>query len=105
MLGPLLLGCHATVLWAYAALKLHQSIDAHSGFTLPFPLSPYSVAALGFDSARAHDFHHSHNRGCFGGWTIFWDWLCGTDGPYRAHIEKETTAAARLQATKDGARA
>ena len=41
--GPLLLGCHVTVFWGYLALKLWQSIDAHSGYNLPFPVSPFSA--------------------------------------------------------------
>ena len=42
--------------------KLWQSIDAHSGYDLPFPLSPWSAIKY-MDCAPAHDFHHSHNHG------------------------------------------
>ena len=66
--GPLLLGSHASVVSGYASLKLWQSVDAHSGLLLPF--SPWS-AAPGMDCARAHDFHHSHNVGNFGGFFMF----------------------------------
>ena len=31
------------VLWLYVSLKLWQSIDAHSGYDLPFPFSPWSA--------------------------------------------------------------
>lgn len=85
--GPLLLGAHVSVFWAYVGLKLWQSIDAHSGYDLPFPLTPWS-AIRWMDCAPAHDFHHAHNAGNYGGYTIFWDWLCGTDRPYREHLRK-----------------
>jgi methylsterol monooxygenase len=91
--GPMLLGGHAVLFWFYAALKLHQSIDAHSGYALPFPLSPYTIEWLGLDCARAHDYHHSNNVGNFGGWTIAWDHLMGTDTHYRAHRRKQTKQA------------
>ena len=46
----------------YTGAKLWQSIDAHSGYDLPFPLSPWSAIKY-MDCAPAHDFHHSHNHG------------------------------------------
>jgi len=45
--GPIILGSHMSVLWLYFGLKLHQSIDAHSGYDLPFPLSPWSAIVHG----------------------------------------------------------
>jgi len=41
------------------------------------------------DCAPAHDFHHSHNTGNFGGFFIFWDWICGTDGRYNNFLAKK----------------
>jgi sterol desaturase/sphingolipid hydroxylase (fatty acid hydroxylase superfamily) len=108
--GPLLLGSHFTTLLAYTCLKLHQSIDAHSGYDLPLPFSPWSAWRGVLDGARAHDFHHSKNVGNFGGYTPFWgapartaphatvltpvraDWLCGTDQAYRKHLATERSA-------------
>ena len=105
MAGPLLLGAHMGVVWLYAALKLTQSIDAHSGYELPFPLSVWSVVDA-MDAAPAHGnphvrfflgcvaqmiseisvrigYHHSHSNGCYGGYFVFWDRLCGTDRAYK----------------------
>ena len=84
--GPLLLGSHVTVFWMYSALKLWQSIDAHSGYNLPFPISPFSFITW-MDCAPAHDYHHSNNLGNFGGFFIFWDWLMGTDEKYLKHLQ------------------
>jgi sterol desaturase/sphingolipid hydroxylase (fatty acid hydroxylase superfamily) len=70
----------------YSALKLWQSIDAHSGYNLPFPISPFSFITW-MDCAPAHDYHHSNNLGNFGGFFIFWDWLMGTDEKYLKHLQ------------------
>jgi hypothetical protein len=35
--------------------------------------------------SERHDFHHSKFQGSYGSFFCFWDWLCGTDVPYRAH--------------------
>ena len=66
-------------------LKLAQSIDAHSGYDLPFPLSIWSAVDV-MDCAPAHSFHHSRNTGMYGGYFVFWDRLCGTDASYRTHL-------------------
>ena len=92
--GPLLLASHATVVVGYAGIKLWQSIDAHCGMILPPPLSLWN-SLPGMDCAGAHDYHHSHNVGNFGGFFMFWDWLCGTDQPYRRYLaQKEGRKAA-----------
>ncbi len=62
--------------------KLWQSIDAHSGYSLPFPFSPWTIKAIGMDCSQAHYFHHSVNVGNYGGYFMFWDWLCGTNEKY-----------------------
>ena len=66
LVGPLLLGAtataHVSVLVFYAGLKMWQSVDAHSGYNLPFPLCPFSALPY-MDCAPAHSFHHSHNSG------------------------------------------
>ena len=92
VLGALLLGSHVSVAFGYMAMKVWQSIDAHCGFLLPFPLSPWNVLP-GMDCALAHDFHHSHNMGCYGGFFVWWDVLCGTDKAYRKSLGKRKTTA------------
>lgn len=83
--GPLVLRCHPAIVITYACMKLYQSMEAHSGFALPFPFSVTSLIDS-MDCAPAHDFHHSHNVGNFGGHFMFWDWLCGTDAHYRRFV-------------------
>ena len=63
VIGPLLMKTHASVFFFYTTFKLVQSLDAHSGFNLPF--SPFSILDS-MDCAPAHDFHHTHNVGNYG---------------------------------------
>jgi len=86
------MGTHLSVTWMYLNLKLWQSIDAHSGYNWPFPVSPFSVIAS-MDCAPAHDYHHSHNVGNFGGYFIFWDYMMGTDKAYTKHLKAEEKKA------------
>ncbi|KAJ1411742.1 fatty acid hydroxylase superfamily-domain-containing protein [Ochromonadaceae sp. CCMP2298] len=74
--GCLVMGSHVQVLWLWLSIRILETVDAHSGYR--FPLSPFH--ALPFQGgADRHDFHHSHNVGCYGSFTVFWDWACGTD--------------------------
>jgi sterol desaturase/sphingolipid hydroxylase (fatty acid hydroxylase superfamily) len=92
--GAFLLGAHASVLIGYVGLKLWQSVDAHSGYVMPFPLSPWNLL-LGMDCSRAHDFHHSNNVGNYGGYFTFWDSVCGTDAAYKRHMGKNKHKTAK----------
>ncbi|MPC27536.1 Fatty acid hydroxylase domain-containing protein 2 [Portunus trituberculatus] len=46
-LGPLLMGSHVATIWLWVSLALLSTLNAHSGYHLPF-----------FPSPEAHDFHH-----------------------------------------------
>lgn len=84
--GCLLLGSHVCVLWFWLAIRLTETVDAHSGYE--FPLSPFSLLPFQGGADR-HDFHHSHNTGCYGAFTIFWDSITGTDATFLSFIEKK----------------
>jgi 4-alpha-methyl-delta7-sterol-4alpha-methyl oxidase len=89
ILGALLLGSHVFTFWLWLTLRIIETIDAHSGYD--FPLSPFSLLPF-VNGADRHDFHHSHNRGNFGSFFVFWDWIMGTDKPYlewKAQQEKQ----------------
>jgi len=84
--GLAVVGTHFVTLWIWVAIRILETVDAHSGYDFPF--APHNL--LGFLSgASRHDYHHSHNKGCFGAFTIFWDRLCGTDKDFLAWQEKE----------------
>ena len=46
-LGPLILGSHIATSWLWFSLAILSTLNAHSGYHLPF-----------FPSPEAHDFHH-----------------------------------------------
>jgi len=77
--GPLFMNCHMGVFWFYLAIRVWETVDAHSGYE--FPWSPWCQLKLIQGGADRHDFHHSHNVGNFGLLHI-WDWLMGTDTAY-----------------------
>ena len=68
-----------------SAIRGWQTVQSHAGYDLPF--DPCNRGPF-HGGARRHDFHHSHNHGCYGDWTPFWDWACGTDTAYSAHWDK-----------------
>jgi sterol desaturase/sphingolipid hydroxylase (fatty acid hydroxylase superfamily) len=87
--GALLLGSHYSIVIGYFGIKTWQSVNAHSGLSLPFPLSPFNCRWIGMDCEKAHDYHHSHNVGNYGGYFVWWDWLCGTNKGYLNHQLKK----------------
>ena len=78
---------HFMVLMLFTAVRQWQTVQSHAGFDLPF--DPLNIAIFS-GGARRHDFHHSHNVGCYGDWTPFWDWMCGTDVRYKEYWHKLT---------------
>lgn len=76
--GPFFMGTHLFTLWVWFFIRIWETVDAHSGYSFPFPISPFAL----FGVADHHDFHHSHNQGCFGSFFGIWDWMMGTDADY-----------------------
>jgi 4-alpha-methyl-delta7-sterol-4alpha-methyl oxidase len=91
VLGAFLMKSHPITLWIWLYIRIAETIDAHSGYHFPF--SPFHIFDWQGGAAR-HDFHHSHNIGCYGSFTIFWDWLCGTD---KAFLEFQAGKAIEKQ--------
>ena len=79
------MGSHIAVLWIWLALRLCETVDTHSSYS--FDWSPTKFLPF-LNGASRHDFHHSHNTGCFGALTPFWDWLMGTDATFK-EFERE----------------
>eukprot|EP00940_MAST-03C_sp_MAST-3C-sp2_P000224 g224.t1 len=74
----------------FTALREWQTVQSHAGYDLP--IDPLNRGPF-WAGARRHDFHHSHNKGCYGDWLPLWDMLCGTDKEFVAHCEKTTRNA------------
>ncbi|BFG00694.1 fatty acid hydroxylase domain-containing protein 2 [Drosophila madeirensis] len=71
-LGVFLMGSHVATAWLWFALAILSTLNAHSGYHLPF-----------FPSPEAHDFHHLKFSNCFGVLGVL-DRLHGTDSLFRA---------------------
>ena len=67
--GPLLMRSHAFTAAAWTTLVIVSTMNAHSGYKLPF-------LALVSDAAK-HDWHHESSRDCYGPLGLL-DWLHGT---------------------------
>ena len=75
-----------TALFYYMYRQIETAVG-HSGYDLPFYLSPLgSLKHLPghYNQERFHDFHHSHNDGCYGFYFI--DALFGTHKTYRKYL-------------------
>ena len=86
LVGPVLFPSHVYTWAIYYALRMHETIDAHSGYD--FPWSPWHYTGWLHGGASRHDWHHSKQRGNYGGF-FFWDWLCGTDQGYKRYLAKQ----------------
>ncbi|XP_028130177.1 fatty acid hydroxylase domain-containing protein 2 isoform X1 [Diabrotica virgifera virgifera] len=70
-LGVFLMGSHVATAWLWFTLAILSTLNAHSGYHLPF-----------FPSPEAHDFHHLKFNNCFGVLGVL-DRLHGTDSSFR----------------------
>lgn len=84
--GPWLWPPHALTYLAWLALRILQTLDAHSGYQLPFSPWRYIKGA----GAAHHDFHHSHpHAGNYG--SGIWDSFMGTEKEFwRWQAEQRT---------------
>lgn len=62
------------VFFVYSIFRWFETVDAHSGYSLPF--SPFTLIPI-FGGASHHDDHHSMVDGNFGA-SVLWDKLFGT---------------------------
>ena len=86
----LLIRTHFAVLLVFTAIRQYQTVQTHSGFDLPFDIFNRGVFHGG---ARRHDFHHTHNHGCYADFLPFWDWFCGTDKKYNEYWRENAHSA------------
>eukprot|EP01059_Diplonema_ambulator_P002825 TRINITY_DN12444_c0_g1_i1.p1 TRINITY_DN12444_c0_g1~~TRINITY_DN12444_c0_g1_i1.p1 ORF type:complete len:304 (+),score=47.29 TRINITY_DN12444_c0_g1_i1:53-913(+) len=61
--GPLLLSSHPVTMCLHMGLRIWQSVDAHSGYALPLPLSIWNTGPSAWSSAKRHAYHHGVNVG------------------------------------------
>jgi 4-alpha-methyl-delta7-sterol-4alpha-methyl oxidase len=82
--GPLLLGSPYLTLQVWIVVRMIETLEAHSGFSL----SPFS---------DRHSFHHLYaTKGMYGSFISPWDWLMGTDKEWRkSKLAPQTAAKSR----------
>lgn len=79
-------------------VTLIEIVDAHCGYDVPWKFlylwSDFYPWGCG---ARAHDFHHSHNIGMYGGGlTGLWDYIFGSDKEFRKYIQTNINNKTKL---------
>ena len=97
--GNMIMGSHILVFWLWLGIRIGEIVDTHSGFE--FKYSPYSLFWWQGGADR-HEFHHSHNVGCYGSFTVFWDLIMGTDDAYNKYRQRKLEK--RKQKVDDAAR-
>jgi sterol desaturase/sphingolipid hydroxylase (fatty acid hydroxylase superfamily) len=88
-MGPLLWPCSPFLSAVWVVLRLSKTIEAHSGYLIPG--SPFSSWETWQTTAERHDFHHSNNKGCFGSFLRFWDYIGGTEDDFLKYHRQEST--------------
>ncbi|RLA63806.1 MAG: hypothetical protein DRQ89_05715 [Epsilonproteobacteria bacterium] len=66
---------HIITLWIWMVIRIWESVDAHSGYNLPFWF-PHKLIYGG--GSIPHDLHHSKNKGSFATFFEHWDKLFKT---------------------------
>ena len=100
VLGTLLTGSHVITWWIWLAFRIGKAVDSHSGYN--FKWSIYNTFPFCY-CAEKHDFHHSHNVGCYGSTTLIWDTLMGTDKDFyefkakQLMVKKSSSASAEVK--------
>lgn len=87
--GGIILGNHMLVHNLYLGYRVLEGTEHHSGFALPYYASLSHTIPSIMPGADMHDFHHSHNSGCFGTSFYFWDWIMKTDVAYKTYKRQQ----------------
>jgi len=93
--GPLLYcyftqNLHIITVYIWVFLRLHQAIDAHSGYDFPWSLR--NIFPL-WSGAEHHDFHHMAFTNNYSTSFRYLDYIFGTDNKYRAYRARVTAAS------------
>jgi sterol desaturase/sphingolipid hydroxylase (fatty acid hydroxylase superfamily) len=68
---------HIITLSIWVAIRVYQTVLAHSGYNFPYITTQYWMPNL-MPGALAHDFHHQHSAWNYGSFFSLWDQLMGT---------------------------
>ncbi|CAF3303877.1 unnamed protein product [Rotaria socialis] len=68
---------HIFTLCLWIAIRVYQTINAHSGYDLPY-ISPQYYFPWLLSGTLQHDYHHQHSKMNYGSLLTIWDRLMGT---------------------------
>ncbi|CAF1139819.1 unnamed protein product [Adineta ricciae] len=68
---------HIFTICLWVAIRVYQTVAAHSGYNFPYIMTQYWLPEL-MPGAIAHDFHHQHGKWNYGSFFSLWDQLMGT---------------------------
>ena len=68
---------HVCTLCIWVAIRVYQTVNAHSGYNLPYVSTQYWLPWI-MSGALGHDFHHQHGKWNYGSFFNLWDRLMGT---------------------------
>eukprot|EP00123_Amoebidium_parasiticum_P011825 comp20923_c0_seq1/m.27921 comp20923_c0_seq1/g.27921 ORF comp20923_c0_seq1/g.27921 comp20923_c0_seq1/m.27921 type:complete len:306 (-) comp20923_c0_seq1:753-1670(-) len=100
--GPLLFNVHETVFYFWLSIAIGEAQSGHSGLDIPHFFCPVSLIPGLHSSPISHDYHHSHNIELYGGHTIFWDWIMGTDKAWKKYQMEKSEKLEKLTQKRDG---
>ncbi|KAL6055655.1 Methylsterol monooxygenase 1 [Balamuthia mandrillaris] len=88
-IGVFFLCNHLALLWIWTVVRLWETCDVHSGYSIP--LNPFHFLPF-YGGAKFHDFHHSNFNGNYASTFTWWDWFYGTDKQWKQHQLREQPA-------------
>lgn len=84
-IGLLGLCNHIVTMWAWLLWRLVETIDVHSGYSIPW--NPLNLIP-GYGGARFHDFHHMNFTGNYASTFTYLDRFFGTDDSFKKFYAK-----------------
>merc|ERR1719474_651128 len=96
--GCMHLGAHPLCFYVYLCWRLCATYEGHSGYSFCGSFLHKHFGLTFGDTALYHDYHHSRNRGNYGG--HIQDWLFGTNSGYLQWLEEWERAKEHQSAGK-----
>jgi len=80
LIGPIIVGAHLYVLWAWVIIRQFEAADGHMGYDIPW--NPARLFLI-YHGPVYHDFHHAKFKGNYAGFLSYLDGLLG-----KTHVKK-----------------
>lgn len=74
LIGPMLIGAHLYVLWAWVIIRQFEAADGHIGYDVPW--NPARLFLI-YHGPVYHDFHHAKFKGNYAGFLAYLDRFLG----------------------------